>query len=121
LVRPLPRQYQERLIAATPADQQVSWQDGAITVRAERWCDLVLAEAPAGSPIFSIVAIHDPRHAQPLLLASPLGLSPRDLGAAYADRWPIEQLPLASKQMIGAARPASGGCMRPRPVNACPS
>jgi hypothetical protein len=104
LVRPLPRQYQGRRIAATPADQEESWQDGATTVRAERWSDLVLSDAPAGSTSFDIVAIHDPRHAQPLLLASPLGLSPRELGAAYADRWPIEQLPLAGKQMIGAAR-----------------
>lgn len=104
LVRPLPRQYQGRLIAATPADQAVSWQDGTTTVRAARWCNLVLSDAPAGSTSFDIVAIHDPRHAQPLLLASPLGLAPRELGAVYADRWPIEQLPLAGKQMIGAAR-----------------
>lgn len=104
LVRPLPRQYRGRLIAATPADQNESWQDGATTVWAERWCDLVLSNAPAGSTSFDVVAIHDPRHAQPLVLASPLGLSPRELGAAYADRWPIEQLPLAGKQMIGAAR-----------------
>lgn len=104
LVRPLARQYQGRLIAATPADQEVRWQDGATTVRAERWCDLVLSDAPAGSTSFDIVAIHDPRHAQPLLLASPLRLSAQELGAAYADRWPIEQLPLAGKQMIGAAR-----------------
>jgi hypothetical protein len=104
LVRPLPRQYQGRRIAATPADQEVRWQDGATTVRAERWCDLVLADAPAGGTSFDIVAIHDPRHAQPLLLASPLRLSAQELSAAYADRWPIEQLPLAGKQMIGAAR-----------------
>jgi hypothetical protein len=104
LVRPLPRQYKERLIAATPADQEARWQDGETTVRAERWCDLVLADAPVGSRGFDIVAIHDPRHAQPLLLASPLELSAQELGAAYADRWPIEQLPLAGKQMIGAAR-----------------
>jgi hypothetical protein len=61
LVRPLPRQYQGRLIAATPADQEVSWQDGATTVRAERWCDLVLADVPAGSTSFDIVAIRPER------------------------------------------------------------
>jgi hypothetical protein len=104
LVRPLPRQYQGRRIAATPADQEERWQDGATAVRAERWCDLVLPDAVAGSPTCDIVAIHDPRHAQPLLLASPLRLSAQELGAAYADRWPIEQLPLAGKQMLGAAR-----------------
>jgi hypothetical protein len=104
LVRPLPRRYQGRLLPATPADQAVSWQDGATTVRAERWCNLVLPDAAAGSSTFDIVAIHDPRHAEPLLLASPLALTPRELGAVYVDRWPIEQLPLAGKQMIGAAR-----------------
>ena len=38
------------------------------------------------------------------MLATPLPLSPRATRDLYRDRWPIEQLPLAAKQMIGAAR-----------------
>jgi hypothetical protein len=51
-----------------------------------------------------VVAIHDPRHREPLLLATPLALPPRAARDCYRDRWPVEQLPLAAKQMLGAAR-----------------
>ncbi len=73
-------------------------------LRAEVWADLVLPEADAASPAFTIVAIHDPRHREPLVLASPLPAPPRALRDLYRDRWPVEQLPLAAKQMLGAAR-----------------
>ncbi len=38
--------------------------------------------------------------------ASPVGtsVSARDLWLLYRDRWPIEQMPLAAKQMLGAVR-----------------
>ena len=50
------------------------------------------------------MAIHDPRHRAPLLLVTPLPLTPRQARDCYRDRWPVEQLPLAAKQMLGAAR-----------------
>ena len=37
-------------------------------------------------------------------MATPLALSPQALRALYRDRWPVEQLPLAAKHMLGAAR-----------------
>ena len=37
-------------------------------------------------------------------MATPLELTPPLLRALYHDRWPVEQLPLAAKQMLGAAR-----------------
>ncbi len=73
-------------------------------LRAEGWAELVLPEAAAASPAFTIVAIHDPRHREPLVLASPLAVPPRALQDRYRDRWPVEQLPLAAKQLLGAAR-----------------
>ena len=39
-----------------------------------------------------------------MLLACPLQLSGADFWSFYQDRWPIEQLPLASKHMVGAHR-----------------
>ena len=51
-----------------------------------------------------MVAIHDPAYTEPLLLATPLDLPPQVLRELYRDRWPVEQLPLAAKQMLGAAR-----------------
>lgn len=104
LVRPLPRTYRRRAIPATPPDRVATWHEDALLLRAEVWHDLVLADADADSPTFAVVAIHDPRHRDPLLLATPLALTPREARDCYRDRWPVEQLPLAAKQMVGAAR-----------------
>jgi hypothetical protein len=49
-------------------------------------------------------AIYDPAYTEPLLVATPLALSPQVLRELYRDRWPVEQLPLAAKQMLGVAR-----------------
>jgi hypothetical protein len=108
LVRPLPRRRGPRELAATPPDQATRWtehgSDGDRTLHAEQWTGLVLPDAAPGSPRFTIVAISDPAYAEPLLVATPLDLAPQVLRALYRDRWPVEQLPLAAKQMLGAAR-----------------
>jgi len=108
LVRPLAGRRKERELPATPPDRVTTWtergSDGDRTLRAEQWSGLVVPDAAPGSPTFSIVAISDPAYAEPLLVATPLALSPQTLRALYRDRWPVEQLPLAAKQMLGAAR-----------------
>jgi len=112
LVRPLPRTYHGRAIPATPPDRVETWQEDGVELRAEIWTDLVLPTATATAtatveaqgPTFSVVAVYDPRYREPLLLASPLPVTARVLRDLYRDRWPVEQLPLAAKQMLGAAR-----------------
>jgi hypothetical protein len=104
LVRPLPRSHKGRLLPATPPDHTATWPEAGHLLRAELWSDLVRPDAGAQAPTFSAVAIHDPRHREPLLLVTPLPLAPRAVRDCYADRWPVEQLPLAAKQMLGAAR-----------------
>ena len=108
LVRPLARRRKERVIPATRPDQVTTWTDhhpdGDRTRRAEQWTGLVLPDAAPGSPTFTVVAITDPAYTEPLLVATPLDLAPEVLRELYRDRWPIEQLPLAAKQMLGAAR-----------------
>jgi hypothetical protein len=108
LVRPLARRRKGQEIAATPSDQATQWterdSDGERILRAEQWTGLVLPDAAPGSPTFTIVAIADPAYTVPLLVATPLALTPQILRELYRDRWPIEQLPLAAKQMLGAAR-----------------
>jgi hypothetical protein len=103
LVRPLPRTYRGHTIAATPPDAVTTWCEDGVTLRAETWSELVLPHA-AAAPVFTVVAIHDPRHPTPLLLASSVALTPQAARALYADRWPVEQLPLAAKQLLGAER-----------------
>ncbi len=115
VVRPLPRTHKGRAIPATPPDRVAAWREGAALLRAEVWADLVRPDADAGSPTFAVAAIHDPRHREALLLASPLPVTPQVLRALYRDRWPVEQLPLAAKQMLGASRQfvhAPGTCQR---------
>jgi hypothetical protein len=108
LVRPLPRTYKGRTLAATPPDRRETWQGGTLEepciIAAECWDNLVLPNAPAGAPTFTTVVIHDPRFAEPLLLNTPLPLSGAHVQAVYRDRWPVEGLPLWAKQMLGAAR-----------------
>jgi hypothetical protein len=104
LVRPLARRRGRQEFPATPADQITSWEQEDRAIRAEQWMDLVLPDAPAHAPSFAIMAIFDPKYHDPLLLATPPPLSPRAVRDLYRDRWPVEQVPLAARQMIGAAR-----------------
>ena len=103
LVRPLPRCHKGRPIPATPPDRTATWREGDAVLRAEVWDAVVLAGTAAGRA-FMVVALHDPRYREPLLLATALTLSPQHVRDCYRDRWPVEQLPLAAKQMLGAAR-----------------
>ena len=68
--------------------------------------DLVLTDALPGSSAFRCVVILDPRYHEPLVLVTTLAQTvlARDVWLLYRDRWPIEQMPLAAKQMLGAAR-----------------
>ena len=109
LGRPLARRRAGREIAATPPDQVTTWTEpdsgtSDRPLRAEQWRGLVLPDAAPGSPTFTVVAISDPAYTEPLLVATSLELSPQVLRELYRDRWPIEQLPLAAKQMLGTAR-----------------
>jgi len=136
VVRPLPRTYKGRAIPATPPDRTETWQEeDGVTLRAEVWTNLVLttatAEAPASAeapapveapaqaacPPLTVVAVHDPRYREPLLLATSLPVTARVLHELYHDRWPVEQLPLAAKQMLAPPVPSS---TRLRPASACP-
>lgn len=106
LVRPLPRQYKGKTLPATSPHEQVTWQQDGCTIRVEMWRGLVLNQTipdPANLT-FDVYAIHDPRFKQPWLLATPLPLRPESVRAIYTDRWPIEQLPLSAKHMVGAHR-----------------
>jgi hypothetical protein len=104
LVRPLLRSYKGRPLPATPPDRAETWQEDGCLLRAEVWNGLVRPDADADAPTFAVVALHDPRHREPLLLATPLALPARAVRDLYRDRWPVEQLPLAAKQMLGASR-----------------
>jgi hypothetical protein len=106
LVRPLARTRKGKRIAATPPDRVKTWIEDGLTFRAEFWDDLVLPDVKASleAETFHVAAIHDPRFKEPWLLASPIKLNGPAFRGLYRDRWPIEQVPLTAKQMIGGAR-----------------
>ena len=106
IVRPLPRFYKGKQIAATDPDRVETWQYHGLEFRAEFWDDLVLRslKPSAENPTITVVAVYDPRFDEPWLLACPLKLNGADCWGLYRDRWPIEQVPLASKHMVGAQR-----------------
>jgi hypothetical protein len=106
IVRPLARTYDSKPIPATPPDRVETWHQGGLALRAEFWDDLVLVDCKpsAENQTFTVVAIYDPRFENPWLLACPLQLGGADFWGCYQDRWPIEQLPLAAKHMVGAQR-----------------
>jgi hypothetical protein len=103
-VRPLPRTHKGKTIAASPPDATAQWVVARRTIQAQVWEDLVLSTAKPGAPAFRCVVVHDPRYQEPLVLVTTLPVSAYALWCLYRDRWPVEQVPLAAKQMLGAHR-----------------
>jgi hypothetical protein len=103
-VRPLPRTHKGKTLAATPPDATAQWVVAGRTVHAQVWDNLVLSTAQPGALAFRCAVIHDPRYQEPLVLATTLPVSAYALWCLYRDRWPVEQVPLAAKQMLGAHR-----------------
>lgn len=106
LIRPLARVHKGKVIAATAPDEIQSWEEQGHILRAEIWHNLVLPECvpDACNQTFDVYAIYDPDFDTPWLLATPVVLKPISVRNIYQDRWPVEQIPLSAKQMIGSHR-----------------
>lgn len=106
LVRPLPRKYKGKTLNATTPDETSAWVDDGHQIRVEIWRNLILNKVvPAEkNKTLDVYAFSDPAFEQPWLLATPVALQPESVRAIYKDRWPVEQLPLSAKQMVGAHR-----------------
>jgi hypothetical protein len=106
LVRPLARTYKGRAIAASPPDFRAEFEHAGRTIQVTGWYDLILpglGPAP-DQATFDIYVFADPWYDDPLVLGATLRLRPATSFALYQDRWPVEQVPLAAKHMIGAHR-----------------
>jgi hypothetical protein len=103
-VRPLPRTHTGKTLAATPPDTTAQWVVARRPVHAQVWDNLVLSTATPGGRAFRCAVIHDPRDKEPLVVVTTLPVSAYALWCLYRDRWPVEQVPLAAKQMVGAHR-----------------
>lgn len=105
-IRPLERTYQGKTIAKSEPDRMEIWVEAGREIRVEIWEDLVLPDVVPNeqAQTFQVYAIYDPAYLAPWLLATPLKLKAATVKAIYQDRWPVEQIPLAAKQMVGAHR-----------------
>ena len=106
LIRPLARAHKGKVIAATAPDENQSWEEKGHILRAEIWRNLVLPDCAPDvcNQTFDVYAIYDPDFDTPWLLATPVVLKPSSVRNIYKDRWPVEQIPLSAKQMIGSHR-----------------
>jgi hypothetical protein len=106
LVRPLARTRKGNVIPASEPDLKMSfiWQEREIQVHG--WQDLVRSDLKVDpdNDTFDIWVFFDPAYLDPLLAATNVALKPESVFALYLDRWPVEQVPLAAKQMIGLHR-----------------
>ena len=121
VVRPLGRKYKGKLTPGSTPDAVETWTlpDGR-EVKAEIWNQVLLAKSiqkqllrehpdqatPVCTTLLKVVALHHPDYARPLLLQTNLlDASARELADdGYLQRWPIEELPLSAKHMVGAER-----------------
>jgi hypothetical protein len=104
IVRPLPREHGKNVIAATKPDATARWKDGRHKIRAHLYENLVASDEKPGGKTYRLIVILDPRYNKPLVLATNLTITAHAIWRLYRDRWPVEQLPLAAKQMLGAER-----------------
>jgi len=105
-VRPLLRKRKGKTIKATTADETYTFAEHGHEIRVELWRKLILNKVVPNddNKTFDVYAIYDPDFDQPWLLATPVTLKPENVRAIYKDRWPVEQIPLSAKQMVGAHR-----------------
>lgn len=106
IVRPLARHHKDKQIPATAPDFTTEFVYQGRIIQVKGWHDLILpgvVPAPANDT-FEVYVFEDPLYDEPLVLATTLRLSPKTSFGLYQDRWPVEQVPLAAKQMIGAHR-----------------
>lgn len=106
LVRPLPRPHKGKTLAATPPDETLAWHENGQTIRAEIWRNLILNKTIPGPKASTchVYVTHDPDFETPWVLATPVKLQAPSVRAIDRDRWPVEQIPLSAKPMVGVHR-----------------
>jgi hypothetical protein len=105
-VRPLARKYGARPIAASPPDFEARFDFHGRRIQVHGWREVITSDLKVdeANPTFHILVFFDPLYTEPLVLATSWDLQPESVLRLYLDRWPIEQVPQAAKQMLGLQR-----------------
>jgi hypothetical protein len=108
LVRPLARVFKGKRLAATPPDSTMTFKFDGRQVTAQGWLQVMRADLKVADKhqLFSIWVIDDPLYEGVLVLGTnlPTSVSPQSLYRLYLDRWPVEQIPLVAKSLLGCHR-----------------
>ena len=78
----------------------------AARIRVQGWHDVVRSDqkVAADQATFTIWVYHDPLYQEPLVLGTNLAAQPPTIFQLYLDRWPVEEVPLVCKQLLGLQR-----------------
>lgn len=106
IVRPLVRTRKGKVLKASLPDETTTLSRDGRVIRVEIWHGLVRTEQKCSpqNATFSIYVFRDPKHKKPWVLSTSLQWKAESVYQIYIDRWPVEQVPLSSKQMLGAHR-----------------
>ena len=106
IVRPQARRRNGKWIAASQADTIESFVYQGRQIKAKGWHNLVRNNQHVSSTnqTFNIWVLEDPAYENPWVLATNLECSPETAYRFYLNRWPIEQIPLVAKQLLGMNR-----------------
>lgn len=106
LVRPLARKWKNRNLPATPPDTKRTFTFAGRTITACGWLNVMRADLNVadGHKLYTIWVFDDPLFKTPLVLGTNLPAEPEVIFRLYLDRWPVEQIPLVTKQLLGCQR-----------------
>lgn len=106
LVRPLARKWKDRPLPATPPDVRHTFVFEGRTITAAGWLDVMRADLHVADDHerYAIWVFADPLFKTPLVLGTNLTVTPEVIFSLYLDRWPVEQIPLVAKQLLGCHR-----------------
>jgi hypothetical protein len=106
IIRPLPRRWKDKQIDGSPADSWETFIYQERLVGAKGWHNLVRADQPVSkaNPTFSVWVIEDPAYEDPWVLVTNVACTAEQAYRLYLSRWPVEQIPQVSKQLLGLQR-----------------
>ena len=106
LIRPLARTWKDRTLPASAPDVVTHFQFQGRTIRVHGWRAVVRADqkVAADNATYAIWVFFDPLYRDPLVLGTNVEAPPRTIFRLYLDRWPVEQVPLVAKQLLGLQR-----------------
>jgi len=106
LVRPLARKWKNRILPATSPDITITFEFEERTITAYGWHELMRSDLKVADDheLYAIWVFADPLFKTPLVLGTNLSAEPKVIFSLYLDRWPVEQIPLVAKQLLGCQR-----------------